>query len=453
MRIHILGVCGTFMGSLAQLAQASGHQVSGSDMGVYPPMSDQLRDAGIDLIEGYDPADIPSDIDCVIIGNAMARGNPSVEYILNKGIPYTSGPEWLRINILKGRWVAAVAGTHGKTTTSSMLAWILDFAGMAPGFLIGGVPGNFDVSARLGSSPFFVIEADEYDTAFFDKRSKFIHYMPRTLILNNLEFDHADIFSDLAAIEKQFHHLLRTVPGNGCVITPNSNESIDRVMEMGCWSERVQCNGQPWSYESSNNHPGFSLKKSGVEQMQIDWQIPGFHNISNAVSAILAARHIGVDLSLAAEALLQFKLPKRRLELKAEINGIRVFDDFAHHPTAIRTTLEGVKSTMDVGQRLVAVLEPRSNTMKMGHLKSELLSSVAAADLAIWFEPSGLTWSMREFLESEHSVVVSDSTELVSLVETQLSPGTTVVFMSNGSFQEFPQRIADQLIISEQKGL
>lgn len=451
MRLHILGICGTFMGSLAQLAIASGHRVSGSDAGVYPPMSDQLIAAGIDLIEGYDPAGIPTDVDMVIIGNAMSRGNPSVEYVLDRGLSYCSGPEWLRHNLLPGRWIAGVAGTHGKTTTSSMLAWILEYAGMSPGYLIGGVPGNFDSSARLGESPFFVIEADEYDTAFFDKRSKFVHYQPRTLVLNNLEFDHADIFPDLSAIETQFHHLVRTVPGCGRILHPADAMAINRVLEKGCWSETQAIsalnakNGlgtSGWGYLASADGREFDLLEEGKLKLSVNWNLTGLHNVSNACMAILAARHMGVQPEVAGEALRAFLPPKRRMELLQDSGDIRLFDDFAHHPTAIHTTLAGARAAMPEGHRLIAVLEPRSNTMKMGIHKEHLLESIACADEALWLAPSGLGWSLEDWVKDENSHVFADQESLLQGIAQRLRTGTTMVFMSNGGFSGIPAQVA-----------
>ncbi len=470
MNLHILGICGTFMGSLAQLAKALGHRVSGSDAGVYPPMSDQLLAAGIELTEGFDPSGIPEDTDLVIVGNAMSRGNPSVEYVLDRGIPYTSGPQWLGQYVLQGRWVLAVAGTHGKTTTSSMLAWILEYAGMQPGYLIGGVPENFSVSARLGGSPFFVIEADEYDTAFFDKRSKFVHYQPRTLIMNNLEFDHADIFPDLAAIERQFHHLVRTVPASGLIVYPESEQALKRVLEKGCWTpvqttamqkatvqkaavQNKEHTEADWSWtalEADGSAFSISFEQSSVE---VHWALTGRHNVQNAAAAMAAARHVGVTPDVAAEALSAFQSVKRRMECVNPGAAVAVFDDFAHHPTAIATTLEGARASLDKSGsgRLIAVLEPRSNTMKLGHHKDGLAASVAAADEVFWFQPPGLDWSLQPVSDacSETSAV---SSRVVSEVEPMLAaiteiaqPGDHIVVMSNGGFQNVPRRLAAAL--------
>ena len=445
MKLHFLGICGTFMGSLAQLAKALGHQVSGSDQGVYPPMSDQLSAAGIELISGFDPADIPADVELVVIGNAMSRGNPSVEYVLERNLPYCSGPQWLHDHVLGERWVCAVAGTHGKTSTSSMLAWILDYAGMAPGFLIGGVPGNFEVSARLGETPFFVIEADEYDTAFFDKRSKFVHYKPRTLVLNNLEFDHADIFADLAAIETQFHHLVRLVPASGKIIYPQSETALTRVLERGCWSDSEafgdssQLHGKPLQADGS----AFELCLGSETKATVNWGLTGQHNINNACAAVMAAHHVGVSISTAAEALAQFRLPKRRMEaLHRDACQIEVFDDFAHHPTAIETTLAGARAGLAEGERLIAVLEPRSNTMKMGVHKDSLVASAAAADQTLWLEAPNLGWTIEPQLD-DSGRCYHDAETLYQALQALVQPGDRVVFMSNGGFSGLPHRFAD----------
>jgi UDP-N-acetylmuramate: L-alanyl-gamma-D-glutamyl-meso-diaminopimelate ligase len=444
MHVHILGICGTFMGSLAQLAKALGHQVSGSDHGVYPPMSEQLSAAGIDLIEGFDPAAIPADTELVIIGNAMSRGNPSVEYVLERGIPYCSGPQWMNQHLLQGRWVAAVAGTHGKTSTASMLAWILECAGMAPGFLIGGVPGNFPVSARLGDSPFFVIEADEYDTAFFDKRSKFVHYLPRTVVMNNLEFDHADIFDDLAAIERQFHHLVRLVPASGRIVLPASEPALERVLAQGCWSEIERFGERSGWHIRKHADDGslFSLWQGEQQLGQVQWSLNGDHNLNNVCAALLAARHMGVRPEQALEALTSFRLPRRRMECLANTGRVRVYDDFAHHPTAIKTTLAGARAAMTNDERLIAVLEPRSNTMKMGVHKEALIPAVGAADLSFWLESQGQGWSLADRLPEEKGRCFHTDEELLEHLQQQLRPGDRVVFMSNGGFSGLPARFA-----------
>lgn len=457
MKLHILGICGTFMGSLAQLAKELGHQVSGSDTGVYPPMSDQLEAAGITLIEGFDPSGIPEDVDLVIIGNAMSRGNPSVEYVLDRGLAYTSGPQWLGDYVLRGRWVAAVAGTHGKTTTASMLAWILEDANMAPGYLIGGVPENFSVSARLGDSPFFVIEADEYDTAFFDKRSKFVHYHPRTLILNNLEFDHADIFPDLSAIERQFHHLVRTVPATGQIIRPLAVDALDRVEGMGCWTpvQTFAPNDGDWQWQClSDDASEFNVIFDG-KSYRVDWALTGQHNLTNAVAAVAAARHMGVTPEIAAQALCNFQSVKRRMELVNPSQSIAVYDDFAHHPTAIETTLQGAKASLaSQGEgRLLAVLEPRSNTMKLGHHRHELAASVNDADMSFWFQPDNIEWSLQEVTEhcQQAASVYDDVERLIEAVVAEARLGDRIVVMSNGGFHNVPRRLAEALVTAEEE--
>lgn len=454
MRLHILGVCGTFMGSLAQLAKSLGHDVSGSDAGVYPPMSDQLLAAGIVLYEGFLPEHIPADVDCVIIGNALSRGNPAVEFVLERGLPYTSGPQWLSQHVLQGRWVLAVAGTHGKTTTASMLAWILDVAGMAPGYLIGGVPENFGVSARLGHSPFFVIEADEYDTAFFDKRSKFVHYQARTLVMNNLEYDHADIFPDLASIERQFHHLVRTVPSNGQLILSEDQAALDRVLAMGQWTpvERFAlmsddaCAEWQWRLDSPDAST-FSVWHKGLQVASVAWILSGLHNVHNAVAAMIAARHVGVKPDIAAQALSQFDSVKRRMERIGEVGGVTVFDDFAHHPTAIRTTLAGARARHATSGRLIAVLEPRSNTMKLGVHQQALAESVADADAVFWFQPAHLDWSVANLVDQGQSETFMnhDMDAFIAQIAAYAQPDDTVVVMSNGGFANTPRRLLQAL--------
>ncbi len=440
MHIHILGVCGTFMGSLAQLAKAAGYRVSGCDANVYPPMSTQLEQADIDIIEGYDPAQLDPAPDLIVVGNALSRGNPCVEAMLNQGIPYTSGPQWLGENFLKDRWVLAVAGTHGKTTTASMLAWILEYAGYQPGFLIGGVPKNFDVSARSGGSPFFVVEADEYDSAFFDKRSKFVHYHPRTLTLNNLEYDHADIFADLAAIQTQFHHLVRTVPGNGRIITPAADNNLEHVLAKGCWSE-VEKTGadQNWQVNLINSDATrFSVSMDGVDQGVVQWRHTGRYNADNALMAIAAARHVGVEPKNACEALCHFEGVKRRMEKLTDINGVHVYDDFAHHPTAIAATLQGLRE--QVGrENIVAVIEPRSNTMKMGKHNSELAESVAAASWVLWYQPPDIEWSLASVVSGSPvpAQAVESLDELIDLTLQVVGDNAHIVVMSNGGFGGF----------------
>jgi len=448
MHIHILGICGTFMGSLAVLAKELGHRVTGSDANVYPPMSTQLEAQGIELMQGYLPEHLDPAPDLVVIGNALSRGNPAVEYVLNQGMPYVSGPQWLADHVLQGRWVLAVAGTHGKTTTTSMLAWVLEHAGMSPGFLIGGVPQNFGVSARLGGTPFFVVEADEYDSAFFDKRSKFVHYRPRTAILNNLEFDHADIFPDLAAIERQFHHLVRTVPGQGLIIHPTSEQAIERVLGMGCWT-KVETTGEGGEWQAKllvEDGSRFEVIRDGEVQGVVDWELSGRHNVSNALAALAAARHVGVPADLGAEALCRFLSVKRRMEKVAEVNGVTLYDDFAHHPTAIATTLDGLRKR--VGEApIIAVIEPRSNSMKLGAHRDGLPGSVAEADQVVWYAPPNLGWDLAATAAAcPVPAVVCDSLEaIIARVKSQAAPGTQVVIMSNGGFGGLHGKLAKAL--------
>lgn len=449
MHIHILGICGTFMGGVALLARELGMTVSGSDANVYPPMSDQLTAAGITLQEGYLADHLKPAPDLVVMGNAMSRGNAAVEYVLNQGLPYVSGPQWLAENVLKDRWVLAVSGTHGKTTTSSLLAWILDHAGMAPGFLIGGVPSNFGETARLGKTPFFVIEADEYDTAFFDKRSKFVHYHPRTLIVNNLEFDHADIFDDLAAIQKQFHHVIRTVPSEGLIISPLEVPAIEQTMDMGCWTPRQTIGIQQGDLKATINKPDgseFSVSYQGQQHATVSWSLLGDHNVSNAIAAMAAARHVGVTLQHASEALAEFKGIKRRMELVGEIDNIRLYDDFAHHPTAITTTVNGLRANIG-DQRLIAILEPRSNTMKMGIHKDSLAASLQAADHVILFEQGEMAWSLSTLAEQlgDKASVHHSIDDIVNVVSQQAQSGDAILVMSNGGFGGIHQRILTAL--------
>ena len=446
MHIHILGICGTFMGGVAALAREAGHRVTGCDAGVYPPMSDQLRALGIDLIEGYGVDQLALQPDLFVIGNVVSRGNPLMEAILDAGLPYTSGPQWLSENVLQGRHVLAVAGTHGKTTTTSMLTWILEFAGQNPGFLVGGVPENFGVSARLGHTDAatrpatghpFVIEADEYDTAFFDKRSKFVHYRPRTAILNNLEFDHADIFADLAAIETQFHHLVRTVPASGRLVVNAREEALSRVLERGCWSDvaRFGERRDAPGFRARGEPHAFDVLKTGVLVGRVEWALLGEHNQLNALAAIAAAEHVGVTPQQACEALGQFANVKRRLELKGEVRGITVYDDFAHHPTAIRTTVDGLRRKVGPDSRILAVFEPRSNTMKLGTMKAQLPWSLEEADLA-FCHSGGLDWDAQEaLLEMGERAVVADNIDtLVKKVVKATQPGDQILCMSNGGF-------------------
>ena len=446
MHVHILGICGSFMGGIAAIAKSLGHKVTGSDRNVYPPMSTQLEALGITLTEGYDTAQFEPAPDMVIIGNAMSRGNPAVEYVLNRNLPYTSGPQWLLDNLLTSRWVIGVAGTHGKTTTSSMVAWILEYAGLKPGFLIGGIPENFGVSARIGESPFFVIEADEYDSAFFDKRSKFVHYRPRTLILNNLEFDHADIFPDLAAIQTQFHHLVRMVPQNGLILSPQHDEALNDTLQKGCWSEQ-QFVGSDWKAElHAADGSRFDVIYQGELAGTVNWSLLGQHNVNNALMAIAAAHHAGVTLSDAIAALGTFKNVKRRMECKGSVNNITVYDDFAHHPTAITTTLAGLRNKVG-NARIIAVLEPRSNTMKMGVHQHTLGNSWQQADEVILFEPAGMNWSLNEIAEHSETPAYCyhDVESIVQKVAAISQPGDHVLVMSNGSFEGIHQRLLDAL--------
>ncbi len=446
MHIHILGICGTFMGGIAALAKALGHQVTGSDQQVYPPMSTQLEQLGISLTPGYDPAQLEPAPDLVIIGNALSRGNPAVEYVLEHNLPYTSGPQWLSEQLLQQRWVLAVAGTHGKTSTASMLAWILDYAGLKPGFLIGGVPQNFGVSARLGEAPFFVIEADEYDTAFFDKRSKFVHYRPRTLVINNLEYDHADIFPDLAAIQRQFHHLLRTVPASGLVLSPEATPAVAETLALGCWSQR-EAYGSDWQAELlTPDGSQFALYWQQQQVALVNWSLSGQHNVDNAVMAIAAARHAGVPVGVAAEALASFVAPKRRMELKGSPQGIAIYDDFAHHPTAIATTLQGLRAK--VGQaRIIAVLEPRSNTMRLGVHQAALPQALLTADQVFLYEPRNAGWSMAELAArlAMPASVCYDIAELKASILALVQPGDQIVIMSNGAFGGIHQQLLEAL--------
>lgn len=450
MHIHILGICGTFMGSLAILARQLGHRVSGSDTGVYPPMSTQLQAQGIQLQEGYDPAHLQPAPDLVIIGNALSRGNAAVEYVLDRGLPYVSGPQWLSDQILQQRWVLACAGTHGKTTTSSLLTWLLEANGFNPGYLIGGVPENFDVSARLTDSSFFVIEADEYDCAFFDKRSKFVHYKPRTAVLNNLEFDHADIFPDLAAIQRQFHHLVRTIPASGRIIYPAAEPALAEVLAMGCWSECETTglqNDATWQAQlCADDASSFDVLQRGEIRGRVNWHHTGLHNVQNALSAIAAAHHVGVRAADAIAACNDFAGVKRRMELLADISGVRVYDDFAHHPTAIATTLQGLRARVG-SEKIIAVIEPRSNTMRLGVHLQKLAPAAQLADRVIWYQPAGLDWSLNEVITaSTKPAQIYDSIErIVADLTQQLSGGTHIVIMSNGGFGGIHQKLVNSL--------
>jgi UDP-N-acetylmuramate: L-alanyl-gamma-D-glutamyl-meso-diaminopimelate ligase len=443
------------MGGIALLAREQGFRVTGSDANVYPPMSTQLEEAGIGLMEGYDPSHLEERPDCVVVGNAMARGNELVEYLLNSNIPYTSGPQWLAENVLRNKWVLAVSGTHGKTTTSSLLAWLLEDAGMAPGFLIGGVPANFGVSARMGQSDFFVVEADEYDTAFFDKRSKFIHYRPRTLTINNMEFDHADIFADLAAIQRQFHHLVRCVPGEGLIVHPMGVKAVDETLAQGCWTPITSfgiaadaglASQVDWRAELVQaDGSEFELYVDG-DVLSAGWPHYGRHNIENALAAMAAARHVGVMPTQSISSLESFKGVKRRLELLGEEGGVTVFDDFAHHPTAIATTLQGLKARAN-GGRVLALIEPRSNTMRMGAHRERLAASASDADKVYWYQPEGMNWSLEEVVTKSktEAVLFSDIAALVESVGGEARSGDQIVIMSNGSFSGIHQKLLLQL--------
>lgn len=457
MHIHILGICGTFMGGIAVLAKQAGHRVTGCDANVYPPMSTQLESQGIELIEGFTPEQTKLNPDIYVIGNVVSRGNPLMEEILNRGLPYISGPQWLAENVLQGKWVLAVAGTHGKTTTSSMLAWILEYAGLAPGFLIGGVPENFAVSARLPQtpkqdsksiSPFFVIEADEYDTAFFDKRSKFVHYRPRTAILNNLEYDHADIFEDLAAIEKQFHHLVRTVPQQGLIVANGKEASLQHVIDKGCWTpvEKFGTDAD-WQATNAQGNGSFDVMYQGKLQGRVEWDLLGEHNRMNALASIAAARHAGVAIELSIAALSEFKNVKRRMEVRGVVNDITVYDDFAHHPTAIETTLGGLRAKVGKA-RILAVLEPRSNTMKLGVMKEALPASLKDADLVFCYG-ANLGWDAAEALKpiANKSQTFENLEKLVHAIAKNAKSGDHVLVMSNGGFGGVHQKIIDALTL------
>ena len=458
MHIHILGICGTFMGGIARLAVEKGFKVTGSDRNCYPPMSDQLQQLGIELHEGYDAAQLKSEPDCVVVGNALSRGVSVIEALLNSNQSYRSGPQWLNENILHDKWVIAAAGTHGKTSTASMIAWILEANGYNPGFLIGGVMENFGVSARLTDSPFFVVEADEYDTAFFDKRSKFVHYRARTCVLNNLEFDHADIFKDLEAIETQFHHLVRTVPGNGLIIRPFLSEALDRVSEKGCWSpvQSFSLSGRnatsDWSAEKitkDGSHCEIYLK--GKKMGELHWELIGDHNVSNALAAMSAAHHVGILPEDAIRSMKSFKNVKRRMEVKGCVNGVTVYDDFAHHPTAIKTTVQGLRDKVGDG-RIIAVVDPRSNTMKMGFHKNTLIDSVSSADLSLFHMPTNFDWKFD--FENIDNIIALSSPELIAEKICELAkPGDSILIMSNGGFGGIHQRMLQALACQQEKNV
>jgi UDP-N-acetylmuramate: L-alanyl-gamma-D-glutamyl-meso-diaminopimelate ligase len=453
MHIHILGICGTFMAGIAAIAKAQGHKVTGCDLNVYPPMSTQLEQLDIKITEGYDVKQVEIKPDIFIVGNVITRGNPLIESILNQQLKYQSGPQWLYENILYNKWVLAVAGTHGKTSTTAMLAWILEANGLAPGFLIGGIPNNFNVSARLpisnnkNSPTFFVIEADEYDTAFFDKRSKFIHYHPNTLILNNLEFDHADIFENIEHIEKHFHHLIRTIPNIGKIIFNNDSLSIKKVLKQGCWSEVENFGSMgKWTYQKINENKfevHFQKKSQGI----LEWNLIGHHNAQNALAAIAAAKHVGISSDKAISALSKFKNVKKRMELLESIKEINIYDDFAHHPTAIKTTLEGLRSKIGKG-RILTIIEPRSNTMKLGEMKDNLLKSLKEADIIFCFSKN-LSWDAKKlFKDIPNATVMTDIEELAHKISISCRPGDNIIFMSNGEFSGLQNKVV-RLLKSE----
>ena len=446
MHIHILGICGTFMGGIAAIAKQAGHTVTGCDANVYPPMSTQLEQLGISLTQGWDPVQLEPQADMYVIGNVVSRGNPLMEAILDRGLPYVSGPQWLAEAVLRDKWVLAVAGTHGKTTTTSMLGWILEDAGLEPGFLIGGVPENFGVSARLTSSPFFVIEADEYDTAFFDKRSKFVHYRPRTAILNNLEFDHADIFADLAAIQTQFHHLVRTVPGQGLLVVNGADANLDATLQKGCWTPVERFGGaEGWLCVEGGGT--YTVRHAGRDIATLHWDLLGGHNRMNALAAIAAARHAGVAPEAAVDALSRFRNVKRRLEDRGTVRGVTVIDDFAHHPTAISETMAALRERVGRG-RILAVLEPRSNTMKQGVWKDELARSLSDAQ-AVFCYTKGLGWDAAGALAplGERLVAGDDLPVLVKAIAAAARMGDTVLVMSNGGFEGIHGKLLDALAV------
>ncbi len=446
MRIHILGICGTFMAGIAVLAKQAGHEVSGSDQNVYPPMSTQLESQGIQLHSGYEPAHIDPTVDYVIVGNVIRRGNPAMEYVLEKNIPYISGPQWLAEHILKKRWVLAVAGTHGKTTTTSMLTWILEHAGLQPGFLIGGVPENFGVSARIGNEPFFVIEADEYDSAFFDKRSKFLHYRPKTAILNNLEFDHADIFPDLAAVKQQFHYLVRTIASNGQIVLHADDENLKDVLQKGCWTPQMTFGGKQGVWQANmlqEDGSHFEVLRDGVKMGTVQWGLLGKHNVDNALAAIAAAEHVGIPAAQSIQALPLFKNVKRRLEVKGQANGIVLYDDFAHHPTAIATTLAGLRAKVGKTARIIAVLEFGSYTMRSGVHKESINAALSAADMVVCKRPETADWDLANVLKqfAQPTLLFDNVDALVEALASQLRAGDHVLVMSNSGFGGIHQKL------------
>ncbi|QIM62498.1 UDP-N-acetylmuramate:L-alanyl-gamma-D-glutamyl-meso-diaminopimelate ligase [Pasteurellaceae bacterium Orientalotternb1] len=447
--IHILGICGTFMGGVAIIARELGYKVTGSDTNVYPPMSTFLEKSGIEIIPNYDVAQLQPAPDMVIIGNAISRGNPCVEYVLDNQLNFTSGPQWLHDNLLKSRWVLAVSGTHGKTTTTGMLAWILDQAGLDTGFLIGGVAGNFGISARAGNGPFFVIEADEYDSAFFDKRSKFVHYNPKTLIVNNIDFDHADIFDDLKAIQRQFHHVIRTMPQKGCILSAKSDKNVQETLAMGIYSE-LQFIGKEneWFAEPiTADCTQFAVYHHGKKAGEVHWNILGEHNMHNGLMAIAAAHHAGVAIPTACQVLGSFINANRRLEVKGKVNDITVYDDFAHHPTAISATIAALRSKVGKNQRILAVLEPRSNTMKMGIHKDDIAPSLADADQVFVFQPDTIPWQVSQITEALNQPAqwALSIDELVEQVVQAVQPNDHILVMSNGAFGGIHHKLLDRL--------
>ena len=447
--IHILGVCGTFMGGVAIIAKQMGYRVTGSDINVYPPMSTFLTENGIEIIPHFETSQLQPAPDMVIVGNAMKRGNPCVEYILDNQLPYTSGPQWLHDNVLRERWVLAVSGTHGKTTTTGMVAWFLAQNGFSPSFLIGGIAGNFGVSARLGESNFFVIEADEYDTAFFDKRSKFVHYNPKTLIINNLSFDHADIFDDLKAIQRQFHHMIRTIPSSGLILSDKTEQSVKETLDMGCWSHKQFLGEeQEWyAQRISNDCTHFAVFHKGEKMAEVNWSIVGQHNMHNALMAIAAARHAGVSVENACAALATFVNAKRRLEVKGEVNGITVYDDFAHHPEAIQATLTALRDKIGGSVRILAVLEPRSNTMKMGIHKDDIAPSLVRADYVFVLQPDNIPWDVSDITNKclQPAKWTANLERLIDMVVAEAHPTDHILVMSNGSFGGIHQKLLDKL--------
>ena len=456
MKIYFLGIGGTLMGSLAQLARESGHEVYGCDKALYPPMSDQLAAADIEVYEGFEPGHLEPPPDLVVIGNAqLPRGTESVECVLNSGLPYTSGAQWLGSAVLPGRWTLAVAGTHGKTTTASMLAWILECAGLAPGYLIGGVPGNFGRCARLGADPFFVVEADEYDTSYFDRRSKFVHYRPRTLVINNLEYDHADIFPDLTTIQTQFHHLVRSVPGNGLIVAPSQDAAVNEVLRRGCWTPVARVGDAPpsqptdrdrdvlWSaHKAAVDGSAFDVLLRGEAVGRVSWDLLGKHNVTNALGAVAAAHHAGVDAPAAIEALSRFKGVKRRLEIVARIGDVTVYDDFGHHPTAIRTTLQGLRNRVG-NDEILAIVEPRTHTMSLGTLRDDLATCCAPASRAFWFRGENIRWNLDEVVSScvVPARLFDDLDRLMAAVAGLPGRRRHIVILSNGGFQGIHQKL------------